>query len=193
MERNTPVEPRPFQGRIIVRQVVAEAVAALWRPTVHPHRWSRGFPALYTSLDLDVAIAERLKRTGLRRTRLAVGLARASIQRTVDLSLDASLATVGASTQGVTGLDYTVPQRIGRELFEGGVAALLVPAAIAEVAQHYPRFRLVQDRHVEERATPGTGIHLVIFPDNLERGDGYPEIERFLCEILGMAEGRNTP
>ncbi len=84
--------PRPFQGRIIIRQVMAEAAAMLWVPTVRPYRWSSGFPALYASLDMDVAVAERLKRTGLRRTRLAVGVARASIQKTVPLTRNAALA-----------------------------------------------------------------------------------------------------
>ncbi len=118
--------PRPFHGRIVIRQVVTEAAATLWIPSVRPYRWSSGFPALYTPLNLYVALAERLKRTGLRRTRLAVGVARASIQKTVDLTLDPALSVFGASIQDVVGPDYEVPRRIGRALFEAGVAALLV-------------------------------------------------------------------
>ncbi len=179
----------PFQGRIIIRQMVADAAATLWAPTVRPYRWSSGFQALYTSLDLDVAIAERLKRTGQRRTRLAVGVAQASIQHTVDLTSDAALSALGASLQDVVGPGYPVPQRIGRTLFEAEVGALLVPAAIAEVARQYPRFLFGRGRRVDERQTPGAGINFVIFPDNLRRGDGYPEIERFMCEIQGITRG----
>jgi RES domain-containing protein len=183
---------KPFHGRILIRQVVAEAAATLWVPTVRPYRWSSGFPALYTSLELDVAIAERLKRTGLRRTRLAVGVARATIRRTVDLTADVALSVVGETVQDVSGPDYDVPQRVGRGLFEAGIAALLVPAVITEVAHQYPRFLFVRGGHSEQRRTPSSGTNLVIFPDNLERGDGYPEVDRFVCEILGIAEGRIT-
>lgn len=144
---------------------------------------------MYASLDLDVAFAERLKRTGFQRTPLLVGIARASIARTLDLTSDQTLATFGLSVTAVTGPDYAPSQRLGRELFETGVAALLVPAAIAEVPTQLPRFVLVRERERQERTTPGVGVNLVIFTGNLRPGDGYREIERFLCAIFGLSPG----
>jgi hypothetical protein len=55
----------PFSGHIVYRQVVDEHHAILWRPSHHPWRWNLGFPALCTSLELNVAITERLKSPSL--------------------------------------------------------------------------------------------------------------------------------
>src|SRR3990172_8819716 len=53
----------PFSGRVVHRQVRRPHAHALWDPGFGPYRWNSGFPALYASLSLDFALAERIKRT----------------------------------------------------------------------------------------------------------------------------------
>jgi hypothetical protein len=149
-------------------------------------RWNAGFPALYTGLDLDVALTERLKRTGPVAVRLLVGRADALIARTVDLCDLSVLGRLSLGTGELVG-DYALPQELGAAFLRAGVTGLLVPAAIAETAQLYPRFRVVREGQTPEvRQTPAQGVNLVIFTDNLVAGDRYPEIDRFSCEIRGL-------
>jgi RES domain-containing protein len=174
----------PFGAHIVFRQVV-RAWGRLWEPVMSA-RWNVGFPALYTGLDLDVALTERLKRTGPVSVRLIVGRADALIARTVDLCDLSILARLGPRTAELVE-DYALPQELGGAFLRTGVTGLLVPAAIAETAHLYPRFRLVREgQTLEVRQTPAQGVNLVIFTDNLVAGDRYPEIDRFTCEIRGL-------
>jgi RES domain-containing protein len=177
---------RPFGGQVVYRQLPVQNPADLWAPTTHPGRWNLGVPALYTSLLLDVALAERIKRTLARPTPVLVGVARASIARVLDLGPAEVRRPFGVTVAVLKTEDYSVPQRLGAALFEAVVTGVLVPAAIASTAAQYPRFRFSRDSHTEVRPTPRAGANLVIFADNLRRGDAYPEINRFHCEVVGI-------
>lgn len=177
---------RAFSGRIIHRQVPAANEAALWQPTLRSWRWNRGFPALYTSLELDVALAERIKVTLAVPTILVVGVADATIARTLALTDPSTLAGLGLTLENLTQSDYAFTQDLGTAFHASGVTALLVPAALRETAQFYPRFRFTRDGHIAIRATPDSGVNLVLFTDNLHRHDAYPETARFTCEVAGI-------
>src|SRR5437867_11452810 len=101
----------PFSGHIVYRQVVDEHHAVLWRPSHHPWRWNLGFPALYTSLELNVAIAERLKIAFALPVRLVVGLAEATLARVLDLTASGTLAKLGIVRDDLTSDDYPVTHR----------------------------------------------------------------------------------
>ncbi len=177
---------RPFAGRVVHRQLPVHSPADLWAPSSYARRWNRGFSALYTSLLLDVAFAERIKRSLARPVSLVIGVARASIARVLDLELADVRGLFEVAAAAMTTEDYALTQRLGAVLFEANVTGLLVPAAITSTAAHYPSFRLTRERHSKTRVTPRSGTNLVIFPDNLRRGDGYPESERFHCEVTGI-------
>jgi RES domain-containing protein len=184
---------RPFSGRVVHRQVLEAVASRLWAPTLRSGRWNQGFAALYTALDLDVALAERIKRTLMRPASLAVASADATIGRTVDLTEPAPLGRFGLSPSEITAPSYSLPQRLGAALFEKGITALLVPAALATTARIFPRFEFVREGRREIRITPATGTNLVLFTDNLGRGDRYPEIARFSCEVRGLTASPTTP
>jgi len=177
---------RPFADQILQRQLPAQNPAALWTPTLHARRWNLGFPALYASLLLDVALAERIKRTLARPAQLLAGVATASIARVVDVGLVEVQEALGVSIDALTTADYTLTQQLGTALFQAGVTGLLVPAALAETARRYPSFRFIRHGHSEVRPTPASGTNLVLFTSNLRRGDAYPETDRFACEVTGI-------
>ncbi len=177
---------RPFSGRIVYRQVVGERGALLWQPTERPWRWNAGFAALYTSLALHVALAERLNIALAFPVRLVVGLAEATIARVLDLTVPGTLARLGVVRDDLTTDDYSVTQHLAAASFADGVTALLVPAATAGAAGLYPRFRLVRGKQAIVYPTPASGVNLVIFPDNLRHPDRYPEVDRFACEVTGL-------
>ncbi len=177
---------RPFAGRVIHRQRLVQWADRLWEPVTDPWRWSAGFPAVYASLALEVAIAERIKRTLARPVRIVVGVATVRIARVLDLNEQDSLHTLGLTTDSVTAGDYALTQQLGRMLRDAGVAGALVPAAIMTTAALYPRFRMVRDGRATIHRTPSQGINLVIYPENLRRGDEYPEVERLTCEVRGL-------
>ena len=99
----------------------------------------------------------------------------------VDLGDPAILSSLGVSSDDLTTEDYAVPQDLGGRFFRAGVTGLLVPAALRATALLYPRFRMVRDGQVVVHDTPATGVNVVLYPDNLHRGDAYPEVERFIC------------
>ncbi|HEV2440576.1 MAG TPA: RES family NAD+ phosphorylase [bacterium] len=177
---------RPFTGEVVHRQLPVQNPAGLWAPTSRARRWNRGFSALYTSLLLDVAFAERIKRSLARPASLVVGVARASIARVLDFQNKDVQRLLGFAAGALTTEDYALTQRFGAALFEANVTGLLVPAAIASTATRYPSFRLTREGHSETRVTPHAGTNLVIFTDNLHRGDGYPESHRVRCELTGI-------
>ena len=53
---------RAFSATVVYRQVPAAYQAMLWHASPPGGRWNPTFPALYAALDLDVALAERIKR-----------------------------------------------------------------------------------------------------------------------------------
>ena len=146
---------------------------------------SRLLGALH-SLELDVALAERMKVTLAVPTILVVGVADATIARNLDLTDPSTLASLDLTVENLTKPDYTFTQDLGTAFHASGVTALLVPAALRETAQLYPRFRLTRDGHIAIRATPNSGVNLILFTDNLHRHDAYPEAARFTCEVAGI-------
>ncbi len=148
----------PFIGTVVFRQV--RAGQRLWRPSTGRYRWSEGFPTLYTSLELGVAFAERIKYVGPMPTDLEVGQAHVTIRRVVDLTGEQTLGELGVTAEDISGEqdDRALPRRIGPELYKAGASALLVSAAIAVVARSYPRYRLERaDRAEETFECPGAG------------------------------------
>jgi len=177
---------RPFAGRVIHRQRLVQWANRLWEPVTDPWRWSAGFPAVYTSLALEVSITERIKRTLGQPVRIVVGVAAVRMARVLDLTTQDALRTLGVTTDGLTGNNYSLTQQLGRMLRDTGVAGALAPAAIATTAALYPRFRMVRDGRATVHRTPSQGTNLVIYTENLRRGDEYPEVERFICEVRGL-------
>jgi len=177
---------RPFTGRVVYRQLLVQNPAGLWEPSARARRWNLGFPALYTSALLDVALAERIKRTLARPVSLVVGVANVSVARVVDVGLADVQHALGITVAALTTEDYDLTQRLSAALFEAGVTGVLVPAAVASTAVLYPSFRVIRDGHREVRRTPAAGTNLVLFTDNLRRGDAYPETDRFRCEVVGI-------
>jgi len=177
---------RPFAGLVVYRQRLTRWAKNLWEPVTDSWRWSSGFPAVYTSLALNVAIAERIKRTLARPVRLVVGIASARIAKVVDLTEREALDTLGLAVKDCTADEYTLPQQLGRMLRDAGVTAVLVPAAIAATASLYPRFRMARNGRTTIHVTPAQGTNLVIYTENLGRRDEYPEVERFVCEARGL-------
>ncbi len=177
---------RPFHGEIVHRQVRRPYAPALWEPGLGPYRWNSGFPALYTSLTLEVAFAERIKHTRARPVALVVGKAQANLSTTLNLAIPAIQRVLGVAAADLTGDNYSVPQRLGRRLYDVGVTALVVPAAIATTAALYPRFSMRRGARAAVYDTPVEGTNLVIYTDRLRPGDIYPEIERFACVVRGL-------
>jgi len=157
----------------------------LWEPSFGPYRWNSGFPALYTSLTLEVALAERIKRTRARPVELVVGKAQASLHAVLDLTGDSVQKALGVAVADLTADDYSVAQRLAHRLYDAGVTALVVPAAIATTATLYPRFSMRRGARTAIYDTPVEGTNLVIYTENLHRGDAYPEVERFAAKCAG--------
>ncbi len=66
----------------------------------------------------------------------------------------------------------------------------MVPAAISAVAGLFPSFELVRGTHHEIRAMARRGTNLVVFTNNLRRGDSYRERARFACRVAGIPARR---
>jgi hypothetical protein len=99
------------------------------------------------------------------------------------------MSALGTSREEVTTEDYTLPQRLGRALFQQGVGAIAVPAAIAAVAEWFREMRVERGLSRLMVVTPRSGTNLVIFPDNRDPSDFRREIERYTCLLQGIAEG----
>lgn len=131
----------------------------LWSATTAPFRWSVGFPALYTSLAEDVAIAERIKRTGTNPTRIVIGRAKAKLTAIAELTTPLGLAAAGTALADIMGTTHMASQRLGRLAYEQGVTGLLVPAAIVGLAAIYPVIRYAPARgRAVDRPMPAEGI-----------------------------------
>ncbi|MBI4342532.1 MAG: RES family NAD+ phosphorylase [Candidatus Omnitrophica bacterium] len=164
----------PFLGDVVYRQVRYARRRLLWIPSIDPYRWSVGFPALYTSLFEDVAIAERIKRTGADPTRIVLGTARTEIQSVADLITPTGLAAAGVTLADITGPGHVRSQRLGREAYDRGVAGLLVPAAIFGLAEIFPTFRYAPARgRSADRSMPRDGVNLVLFLERFAPNDAF--------------------
>lgn len=165
---------RPFHGEVVYRQVRYSWRRELWTASTGSFRWSVGVPALYTSLVEDVAIAERIKRTGAAPTRIVIGRATATVSAVADCTTPAGLAAAGVALADVIGPNYAIPQRLGRQAYEQGLAGLLVPAAIIGLATIYPTWRYAPARgRAVDRAMPIEGINLVLFPERFGVRDTF--------------------
>ena len=170
------------------RQVRYARRRQLWTASADSFRWSVGFPALYTSLAEDVAIAERIKRTGAAPTRIVIGRATVTVSAVAELTTAAGLAAAGLVLADVTGAGYAIPQRLGRQAYEQGLAGLLVPAAIAGLAMLYPTFRYAPARgRAVERPMPIDGVNLVLFPPRFGLHDTFvPDVRsRRVVSVVG--------
>lgn len=172
--RRLPFAIVPFRGNVVYRQVRHARRRLLWVPSTDPYRWSVGFPALYTSLSEDVAIAERIKRTGTDPTHTVLGTALVEIRSVADLTTPADLAAAGVTPADITGPSYILTQRLGRQAFDQELAGLLVPAAILGLAEIFPRFRYVPARgRATERPMPHDGVNLVLVLDRFGPKDVF--------------------
>ena len=181
-----PFVVRPFVGTVVFRNVARIRTTQLWTPTVRPGRLSKGFPALYASLSLEVSLAERVKRTTVDAVELTVGEGAVALGMVADLTATQARQQVRVTLRGLTGTDYTVPQRIGARAYHAGLAGLLVPAAIRTVANQYPAI-IMHVNNVRLRfRTPSSGVNLVVFPEHMRRGDSLHEILRYDCVVQGV-------
>ena len=181
-------QPLRFEGRVVYRQVLRPRRAERWLHYNHPGRWNPSFAALYTSLSLDVALAERLKRTGTDVARLSVGVGEVVLERVVDLTTPEALKAVGVTLEDITlGRDYRIPHRIATRLYADGITGLLAPAALASVSRLLPRFVVRRDEREETRETPTIGVNLVIYPANLLYLVPVRETDTFDCTLWGLS------
>lgn len=132
-------QPLRFEGKVIYRQVLRSRRAERWLYSARPGRWNPSFAALYTSLSLDVALAERLKRTGTDLTGLTVGVGDIVLERVVDLTTAAVHAWLGITLEDIVmDRDYRISHRIATMLHAEGVTGLLAPAALSSVSRTVP-------------------------------------------------------
>lgn len=90
----------PFAGPVVYRNVRAKGGPPLWQPSRAGLRWNPTFRALYTSLELEVSLAERLKHSESTPLEVVVGVAHVVAQRVADLTHPATLQyfqTTGAA------------------------------------------------------------------------------------------------
>jgi RES domain-containing protein len=176
---------RAFSATVVYRQVPVAYEAMSWHASPPGGRWNPTFPALYAALDLDVALAERIKRTGPVRSELAVGLSRVRFARVLDLRSPDVRTLLRVARDALTRDDYRATHALASRLFVAGIRGLLVPAALTRVAGFYPHFWFERDGEPELRRTPAGGTNLVVFPDHVAAGDEREEIGRFHCAIWG--------
>lgn len=177
---------RPFAGIVVFRNVVRVQALRLWAPTTRPGRWSDGFPALYTSLSLEVSLAERVKRTTIDVVELTVGEAAVTLGMVADLTTRRSRQPLHMTLRDITGSDYTVSQQIAARAYRAGLAGLRVPAAIRLVAKEYPTIVVYRGDSRVRLRTPHSGINLVVFPDRMRRDDSLREILHYDCVVQGV-------
>ena len=181
-----PFVVRPFVGTVVYRNVARIRATQLWTPTVRPGRWSKGFPALYASLSLEVSLAERVKRTTVDAVELTIGEGAVALGMVADLTAMRARRQARVTLRGLTGADYAVAQRIGARAYRAGLAGLLVPAAIGPVARQYPMITVRLDDVRLRLHIPSSGVNLVVFPEHMRRGDSLHEILRYNCVVQGV-------
>lgn len=176
-----------FSGEVVWRNVVAAAAATLWHPTPAGWRWNPTFPAIYTSLDEAVCLAERVKRSGRRLIQVVVGRAQITVDGIGNLTGPVVQRGFGVTLDELTvEEEYAAPQSIAEAAYAAGLSGLLVPAAVATVAESYPFILVRRGRQVFRISTPQAGTNLVLFPENLHEHK-FREIDRYSAEIQGVS------
>lgn len=168
------------------RNVARVQASRLWAPTTRPGRWSDGSPALYTSLSLEVSLAERVKRTTIDVVELTVGEAAVVLGMVADLTTRRSRQRLHVTLRDITGWDYTLSQQIAARAYRAGLAGLLVPAAIRLVAKEYPTIIVYRGDVRMRLRTPNSGPNLVVFPERMRRDDSIGEILHYDCVVQGV-------
>ncbi len=168
--RRWSVRVERVRFEVVFRNIPARAHVGLWNYSSRSYRWSVGAPTLYASTDAVVCLAERVKQTLARPLQVELGYAE------IDLQLGANLAAAGAlpvQLPDVLSADYVVPQRIGMMLHKVGISALVVPAAIGEVAALFPRIEVTNTTSTLTgvHEIPSSGTNVVVFRDRLAAQD----------------------
>ncbi len=130
---------RSFRGRLIYRQVLTARRRRLWAPSSHPWRWNTDFPALYTSLEENVAIAERIKLTLARPTAIVLAWADAVVRDVLDLTDPAIQALLKVDWRMLVADTYDVPQTLAPFWSEPVCAVLWFPRPSALLLACSPR------------------------------------------------------
>lgn len=155
----------------------------LWHSSRPGLRWNPTFPALYTSLELELSLAERLKHSEPVPLEVVVGVAHIVAHRVVDLTQPTTLQHFRTAGTDLVRDDYHEPHRIAEIIHRLDVAGLLVPSAIGMVSQRFPRMQLTRDRLRIVHDTPRTGLNLVLFPDRYQE---FRELERYHAILRGL-------
>jgi len=173
----------PFAGPVVYRNVRAIGGPPLWQPSRPGLRWNPTFPALYTSLELETSLAERLKHSEPISLEVVVGVAHVVAQRVADLTQSATLQDFQTTGAALVRDEYDGPHRIAEIIHRLDIGGLLVPAAIGVVSQKFPRIQLRRDGLRIVYDTPRTSVNLVLFPDRYQE---FRELERYRAILRGL-------
>lgn len=152
-----------FAGPVVSRNVRAIDGPPLWHPSRPGLRWNPTFQALYTSLELETSLAERLKHSEPIPLEVVVGVAHVVAQRVADLTQSATLQHFQTTGAALVRDEYDEPHRIAEIIHRLDIGGLLVPAAISVVSQKFPRIQLTRDGLRVVYGTPRAGVNLVPF------------------------------
>lgn len=156
---------------VAVRNLPESVSENLWKPRTVEDRWNRaGISTLYTSTASDVSSAERVKHVNGAPITIVLGTARIHIERAVDLTDPGALPI---PHEQVLGDDKSVARAIGSALYDAGVTALVVPAAITLTATLFPRMtvRNLPTGELTTVPTPAAGTNVVIFTESVTPED----------------------
>ncbi len=172
-----------FAGPVVYRNVRVTGGSPVWQPSRPGLRWNPTFPALYTSLELEVSLAERLKHSESIPLEVVVGVAHVVAQRVVDLTQPVTLQHFQTTGTTLGRDEYDEPHRVAEIIHRLDIAGLLVPAAIGVVSQRFPHIQLTRDRLRMVFETPRTGVNLVLFPNRYQE---FRELERYRAILRGL-------
>ncbi len=165
------------------RNVRAIGGPPLWQSSRPGLRWNPTFPALYTSLELETSLAERLKHSEPVPLEVVVGVAHVVAQSVADLTHPATLQHFQTTRAALVRDEYNEPNRIAEIIHRLDIGGLLVPAAIGVVSQKFPRIQITRDGLRVAYVTPRTGVNLVLFANRYEE---FRELERYRVILRGL-------
>lgn len=174
---------RPFAGPVVYRNVRGIGGPPLWQPSRPGLRWNPTFQALYTSLELETSLAERLKHSEPIPLEVVVGVAHVVAQRVADLTQAATLRHFQTTGAALVRDEYDEPHRIAEIVHRLNIGGLLVPAAIGVVSQKFPHFQLARDGLRILYETPRAGVNLVLFPGRYQE---FRELQRYRAILRGL-------